>query len=148
MLAAALTGVNKRPKSDVPPRSINPARAHRSLGRQAVRRIQCTDHDAWTPPHFEQCRASASEVLSVPKARQWRGGQPVAKRNEVVAVIENDAIGEPFLTRFGECTQTNEVAGLHRRGCLDFDPHDRAVIAFQRGINFAQLFVSNMINRV
>ena len=60
----------------------------------------------------------------------------------------NNAIGEPSLTRFTECPQTTEVAGLHRRGCFDFDPHDHPVIAFQHVINFAQLLVSNMINRV
>ena len=143
-----MTGVNKRPKSDVPPRSINPARAHRSLGRQAVRRIQCTDHDAWTPPHFEQCRASASEVLSVPKHDNGEAANLSPNGTKSLLSYLNKAIGEPSLTRFTECPQTADVAGLHRRGCLNFDPRDRAVIAFQRGINFAQLFVSNMINRV
>ena len=57
--------------------------------------------------------------------------QLVAERHEIGAVIENDAIGETLLARFGQGPQPGEMSGRRRCGRLDLNHRDRPVVAFQ-----------------
>ncbi len=84
---------------------------------------------------------------SRPKTGNWNCCQLLAEWHKVGAVIEDDSVGETVTACLGQDSQPCEITGHHGCGGLDFDPRDRAVVAFKNDVNLVHLLVTEMVGR-